>query len=85
MSALGHKQTSHGHLRMSALPPKVDIKRDGWHVRFVPLADIGTAHSGTAHSITFGNSGSQDMAGRRCRSDSSMSRPERRADLHDGP
>ena len=26
--------------RMSALPPIADIQRMGWHVRFVPLADI---------------------------------------------
>jgi hypothetical protein len=25
---------------MSALPPKADIRHHGWHVRFVPEADI---------------------------------------------
>jgi len=28
---------------MSALPPKADIKRDGWDVRLVPKADIRAA------------------------------------------
>jgi hypothetical protein len=28
---------------MSALPPKADIERHDWHVRFVPKADIRTA------------------------------------------
>src|SRR5215813_13211325 len=28
---------------MSALPPKADMERHGWHVRFVPLADLRTA------------------------------------------
>jgi len=28
---------------MSALPPKADIERHDWHVRFVPKADICTA------------------------------------------
>jgi len=40
MSALGgHKQTSRRQVAMSALPPKADIERHGWHVRFVPKAD----------------------------------------------
>jgi hypothetical protein len=40
MSALGHKRTS-GRVRvMSALPPKADIHRREWHVRFVPTEDI---------------------------------------------
>jgi len=30
---------------MSALPPKADIERHAWHVRFVPKADIRTANS----------------------------------------
>src|SRR5262249_53967356 len=25
---------------MSALPPKAEIRQRGWHVRFVPIADI---------------------------------------------
>jgi hypothetical protein len=29
--------------RMSALPPKADIERHDWHVRFVPLSDICSA------------------------------------------
>src|SRR5262249_22546710 len=28
---------------MSALPPKADIERHDWHVRFVPKADLRTA------------------------------------------
>ena len=28
---------------MSALPPKADIERHEWHVRFVPKADLCTA------------------------------------------
>src|SRR6516164_4314060 len=27
---------------MSALPPKADIPKRDWHVRFVPLAEVGT-------------------------------------------
>jgi hypothetical protein len=30
---------------MSALPPKADIDRCKWHVRFVPKVDIGSVHS----------------------------------------
>ena len=26
---------------MSALPPKADIRQPEWHVRYVPIADIG--------------------------------------------
>jgi hypothetical protein len=37
MSALGHKRTSRRPQAMSALPPKADIKRHDWHVRFVPI------------------------------------------------
>ena len=40
MSTLGHKQTSQGISRMSALPPKADIRSLYPHVRFVPKADI---------------------------------------------
>jgi hypothetical protein len=43
MSALGLEQTSHHQSAMSALPPKADIERHDWHVRFVPKADIRTA------------------------------------------
>src|SRR5215813_12882291 len=39
MSEVGHKRTSHAYLAMSALPPKADIERHDWHVRFVPKAD----------------------------------------------
>jgi hypothetical protein len=28
---------------MSALPPKADIERFGWNVRFVPMADTRVA------------------------------------------
>jgi hypothetical protein len=42
MSALGQKQTLRRILVMSALPPKADITERGWHVRFVPKADIGS-------------------------------------------
>src|SRR5215813_6919469 len=34
---------------MSALPPKADIERHDWHVRFVPLEDICSAAN--LHSI----------------------------------
>jgi hypothetical protein len=40
MSALGQKQTSDWRQLMSALPPKADIRRRDWNVRFVPKADI---------------------------------------------
>ena len=43
MSALGHKQTFAVQNVMSALPPKADIRSALAHVRFVPIADIGTA------------------------------------------
>jgi hypothetical protein len=42
MSALGQKQTSDRRLLMSALPPKADITKRDWHVRFVPEADSDT-------------------------------------------
>ena len=38
MSALGQKQTSQCILVMSALPPKADIDRACWDVRFMPKA-----------------------------------------------
>ena len=40
MSVLGHKRKWR-HVRvMSALPPKMDIDRHEWQVRFVPKASI---------------------------------------------
>jgi len=36
MSALGQERTSPVTKPMSASPPKADIERHGWHVRFVP-------------------------------------------------
>ena len=39
MSALGQKQTLDRRLLMSALPPKADIRRREYDVRFVPQAD----------------------------------------------
>ena len=39
MSALGQKQTSPHVQPMSALPPKADIDRARWDVRFVPIGD----------------------------------------------
>jgi hypothetical protein len=39
-SALGQKQTSAWRWLMSALPPKADIARERWDVRFVPKTDI---------------------------------------------
>jgi hypothetical protein len=40
MSALGKKRTSNSQPVMSALPPKADIGKVHWDVRFVPKADI---------------------------------------------
>jgi hypothetical protein len=40
MSALGQKQTFRCFAVMSALPPKADIGRHHFDVRFVPEADI---------------------------------------------
>ena len=40
MSALGQKRTSGLVKSMSALPPKADIDRAHWDVRFVPVAAI---------------------------------------------
>ena len=42
MSALGHKQTFAMQNAMSALPPKADMCGATRHVRFVPIADIGS-------------------------------------------
>ena len=39
--AQGHEQTSrHVHV-MSAIPLKADIRQPEWHVRLVPIADLG--------------------------------------------
>ena len=40
-SAMGHKRTSRGVNRMSALPPNADMVQHGCGVRFVPKGDIG--------------------------------------------
>jgi hypothetical protein len=37
MSALGQKQTFGPFIAMSALPPKADIAKHDWDVRFVPI------------------------------------------------
>ena len=42
MSLMGQKWTRHVH-PMSALPPKADIGRRGWDVRFAPTADSCSA------------------------------------------
>jgi hypothetical protein len=42
MSTLGQKQTLQGVRVMSALPPKADIARQRFDVRFVPFPDIAT-------------------------------------------
>src|SRR5215831_14757246 len=42
---LGPKQAQRDRAAMSALPPKADIERHDWHVRFVPTADLCTATS----------------------------------------
>jgi len=39
-SALGHKQTRHSQMVMSALPPKADIRPRDRNDRFGPKADI---------------------------------------------
>jgi hypothetical protein len=43
MSALGQKQTLSNFSAMSALPPKADIAKRHWDVRFVPIGDIAAA------------------------------------------
>src|SRR5215471_18081765 len=49
---LGQKQTSRPAWTLSALPPKADIERHGWHVRFVPKADsCTTAKASLDHLI----------------------------------
>ena len=40
MSAMGHRRISRAVCRMSALPPKADIRQHNCDVRFVPKADI---------------------------------------------
>jgi hypothetical protein len=52
MSALGHKRTSDVISTMSALPPKADISRAHWDVRFVPKADILRCREERRYSIT---------------------------------
>src|SRR5262249_13706552 len=46
-NSLGQERTSRPAWTMSALPPKADIERHDWHVRFVPEAYI----SGTGDNI----------------------------------
>jgi hypothetical protein len=41
MSDTGQKRTSQQISGMSALPPKADIRRRGYHVRFVPKPEVG--------------------------------------------
>jgi hypothetical protein len=43
MSALGQKRTFGPFIAMSALPPKADIRRHEYDVRFVPEADMQPA------------------------------------------
>src|SRR5262245_8573043 len=45
---LGQERTSPAHLAMSALPLKADKAQTGWHVRFVPKADICSAANSIA-------------------------------------
>jgi len=46
MSALGQKQTS-AHIRiMSVSPPKADVDRARWNVRYVPQSDSAFADRG---------------------------------------
>jgi hypothetical protein len=42
MSALGQKQTLPSEIAMSALPPKADIGRRQFDVRFVPKENVGS-------------------------------------------
>jgi hypothetical protein len=44
MSALGQKRTFAVQKGMSGLPPKADIGTQPRDVRYVPKADIGSAH-----------------------------------------
>jgi len=34
-----------GKAQFSALPPKADIERHDWHVRFLPIGDIASRYS----------------------------------------
>ena len=34
------RRNTRGEPMFSALPPEADIRRAGWHVRFVPMGDI---------------------------------------------
>jgi hypothetical protein len=43
MSAMGHEQTSRNVRVMSVIRLKADIHQREWHVRLVPLTDIGSA------------------------------------------
>ena len=52
MSAVGQERTSPVTEPMSALPPKADIERHEWHVRFVPKADITRCSKIYFYSIT---------------------------------
>ena len=47
MSAPGHNRTKRHLGALPALPPKADIERHDWHVRFVPKADICSAAKST--------------------------------------
>ena len=49
-SGLGQKRKSRCVGPMSALPPKADIGRGAWHVRFVPEPDIVNNCGTTSHS-----------------------------------
>jgi hypothetical protein len=40
MSQLGHSRPMTHDRAMSALPPIANIDEGGWHVRFVPKADM---------------------------------------------
>src|SRR5262249_51142049 len=45
------KLTQHHQGAMSALPPKADIERHVWHVRFVPKADSRTPDENACASV----------------------------------
>ena len=51
MSALGQERTLATARAMSALPLKADITELGWHVRFVPKADIRPFHYITSSAL----------------------------------
>jgi len=54
MSALGQKRTQRHQGAMSALPPKADIERHSWHVRFVPIATERSAANTSLFDHLFG-------------------------------